>query len=274
MEDGQRKLVEQVVAAAFILSAASLLAQADTVSGGLNVNGRTFPLRHVYASAQPGFFDRQSEDIRVLLTDVPLPEDVRGEMFQLARMARQGQLHAVEVVLNAKGDPISGALFLQEFDGMASVSGMHRFQPEAMARNRVAGRMFAEGSRTFGGVTYHYEATFSAAIPRPPTTEETAAALASPAGLAAAAHLKAIRTGLEAFVATLTDRAAAGCRDAAAAERFAEVRAETPPDSRVVSLTGKDEDARVATVQGTRDGIIIEFSLKLRRHNGAWRIDR
>ena len=35
-------------------------------------DGKPINLAHAYASAQPGFFDQQTEDIRVLLTDLPL----------------------------------------------------------------------------------------------------------------------------------------------------------------------------------------------------------
>jgi hypothetical protein len=38
----------------------------------LIVDGKPVNLAYAYASAQPGFFDQQTEDTRVLLTDVPL----------------------------------------------------------------------------------------------------------------------------------------------------------------------------------------------------------
>ena len=272
MENRTRKLVQQVLAA--VLCADAVLAQAGTASGSLTINGEQIALRHAYASAQKGFFDAKSEDIRVLLTDVPVAEPDRANTFRLARLARDGQLHAIEVILSATGEPLSGALFVTGFNGMASVSGMHKFAPEAVERTRVAGRMFTDGPRTFSGVTYQYDARFSAAIPRPPTAEENAAALASPAAIAANGHLTAIRSSLEAFVATLTAEAAESYRLAGGAERFAEIRADTPADSRVVSITTTGDDTRVATIQGHRGTIVIESSLKLRLVAGTWKIER
>ena len=70
MEDGQRKLVLQGLVAAVLLWAATSHAQPATATGTMTVNGKTFALRHVYASAQPGYFDKKSDDIRVLFTDV------------------------------------------------------------------------------------------------------------------------------------------------------------------------------------------------------------
>jgi hypothetical protein len=62
-------------------------------------------------------------------------------------------------------------------------------------------------------VTYQYDARFTAPIPRPPTAEELAAALASPPALAATAHVAAIHRGqLAGFLATLAPSAAADYR--------------------------------------------------------------
>lgn len=276
MEDGARKLVVQVVAALVVFFFCYPLPTfAQGASGELTVNGQTFTLRHSYASAQPAFFDRALEDIHVLLSDVPLPDAALESPFQLARLARAGGVHAVEVVLNASGEPISGALYIAAFDGLASVSGMHRFERATLERLRVAGRLFTEAPQTFAGVTYRYDARFSAPIPRPPTAEETAAALASPPGLAARAHLEAIRKGFDPFLATLTARSAGAYRASDAADRFAELVADTPADCRVVSLTGTGS-TRTATVQGTRtrDGMLIEFSFTLRQEGQAWKVER
>jgi hypothetical protein len=275
VEDGTRKLVEQVLAAVILLWAATAHAQPENATGGMTVNGRELALRFVYASVQPGFFDKNTEDVRLLLTDVPVAEPLRGDVFALSRLARGGQLHGIEVVLDAKGEPMSGFLFLDAFDGMVSAAGMHRFEQKALERSLIAGRLFTDGSRTFSGVTWAYDVTFSSAIARPPTAEETAAALKSPPALAATAHLAAIQTSLDAFVATLTKSSAASFRSPGGVERFKQVRAETPPDSRVVSLASGPDDTRVATVQAVRrDGIIIEFFLNIRQEDTIWKIER
>ena len=276
MEDRQGKLVVQGLAAAIVFCiAATAYAQPGTATGTMTVNGKAFALRHAYASAQPGFFDKKSEDVRVLLTDVPLDEEQRADVFAISRLARSGQLHGIEVVVDAKGSPMSGAIFVEAFNGMASVAGMHKFEITAMERKLIAGRMFVEGSRTFDQVTWQYDATFSAPIPRAPTAAETAAALATPAGVAAIAHVKAIRSGFEAFVATLAEGSAARYRAPGGAALFKEIQAETPADSRVVSLTEGPGDTRIATIQGKRrDGVIIESVVKIRREGTSWKVER
>jgi hypothetical protein len=274
VEARQRKLVQRILAAA-ILWAGTAHAQPGTASGNMTVNGNVFALRHAYASVQRGFFDPKSEDVRILLTDIPLDEPSRTDMSVLTRLGRSGKLHAVEVVVDAKGSPMTGALFLEAFNGMASVAGMHQFDAKALERKLVEGRMFTDGPRTFAGITWQYDVTFSASIVRPPTAAETAAALASPAGRAAVAHVEAIFAGFDAFIATLTEKSAASFRAPGGRERFDEIRGETPAGSRVVTLVDGPDDTRIATMQGKRrDGVMIESSMKLRQEGGAWKVDR
>ncbi len=151
MEGGQGKLVVRKVilaAAAITLWTATAQAQPGTATGAVTVNGRQFELRYAYASVQPGSFDARTEDVRVLLTDVPVDEPSQADTTALVRLARTGRLHGIEVVLDAKGEPMSGSLFLDSFNGMASVSGVHRFEPKALERSLISGRMFSDSPRT------------------------------------------------------------------------------------------------------------------------------
>jgi hypothetical protein len=275
VEDGPRKLVKQIAAAAVLLCAAAAHAQPENATGAITVNGRPFSLRHAYASVQPGSLDKSTEDVRLLLTDVPVAEPQRGDVFALARLARSGKMRGIEVVIDANGEPLSGFLFLDAFDGMVSASGMHRFERKVLERLLIAGRVFTDGPRTFSGVTWEYDVTFSSAIPRAPTAEEKTALLKGPPALAAAAHLAAVQKGFEAFVATLTESAAASHRSPGGLKRFEDIRAETPPDSRVVALADGPDGTRVATVQAVRrDGVILEFFLRIHQEGVLWKIDR
>ena len=275
VEDGEGKLVKQIVAATVLLWAATAHAQPENATGAIMAQGRRFALRYAYASVQSGFFDKKSEDIRVLLTDVPVDEKVRGDVFALSRLADSGKLQGLEVVVDEKGQPMSGFLFLDAFDSMVSAAGMHKFERKALERTLIAGRMFTQGPSTFSGITWEYDVTFSAEIVRPPTKEEIAAALKSPPALAAAAHLDAIQTGFEAFVATLTNASAVSFRAPGGQARYNEIRAETPVASRIVMLAKGPNDTHIATVQSTRrDGVVLEDFLKLRQEGTAWKVER
>jgi hypothetical protein len=253
----------------------AVLAADGTAEGTLTLNGSVVPLKYAYASARPAFFDKNKEDIHVLLSDVPLNDEQRADVFELMKLGRKGAAHIVEVVLDADANPISGAFFAQVFNGMASATGMHRFERSAFDYKRVAGRLSTDGARSFQDITYEYAATFSATIPRPPTADEVAAALASPAGQAAAAYLAALRDSqLAAFVALLSEPAAVPYRGANAKAAFAALRADTPADSKVVWMTAPTETSAVATINGTRDGIVIETTIDLALIDGKWRVTK
>ena len=206
---------------------------------------------------------------------MPVADLARTDTFALARLARGGQLHGIEVVLDAKGEPMSGFLFLDSFNGMVSVSGVHQFERKAFERLLISGRMFTDGPRTFADLTWQYSVTFSTPIKRPPTAEETAAALKTPPAVAAAAHVKAILTSFDAFVATLAEPSAASYRSPGGrigSRRFAPRRPWTAGSSRwPKARTGRTSPP----YQGRRrDGVIIESSLTLRREGTAWKVER
>ncbi len=178
------------------------------MTGTLTLDGVPVPLTHVYATAQPGFFDKKKEDIHVLLSSVALSDEERGDAFALIELARQGKVSAVEVVIDAEGSPIGGSLFAKGFGGMVSAAGMHEFARERLERSVIAGRLSVKEPHTFMGVTYQYDARFTAPIPRPPTADELAAALSSPPALAAGAYVAAVHAGqLPGLLATLTEGA-------------------------------------------------------------------
>jgi hypothetical protein len=255
VESRQRELVHQSVlvlaslVALIITSSATRLCAQDTAdgtaSGQLIVNAVTVPLTHAYAIAQPGFFDKSKEDVRVLLSSVPLSKDALEDMFELIKLARTDRGHIVEVVIDASGAPISGAIYTKAFDGMVSASGMHTFTREHFERKRIAGRLAVTDPHTFSGVTWRYDATFSAAIPRKPTPEEFAVALASPPAKTAEAYV------------------------AAAIKRGAMVK-----DARVTGVETQPDGSVLVTVEGHENAIVIGYTLQVVRDGAGWKVSK
>jgi hypothetical protein len=257
------------------LSTAGARAQDARASGSLTINGTAVSLEHAYATPQAGFFDDHSEDIRIRLSDVPLPAETTTDEFSLVKLAREGAVRVVEVTVNANGEPMSGAIYAPEFNGLVSLAGMHKFAPQRIDRTTIAGRLWVEGVRDFMNVTYVYDATFSAAIPRPPTPEERAAALISPPARTVETYLSALRSDrLAAFVGTLSKAAAAEYSGAAGQARFKQLRAEMPPDAEPVNLTKLSDERVEISVEGHQDGILIEYVLTVVREAETWKIDK
>jgi hypothetical protein len=247
-----------------------------TASGRVMLDGTSVELKHAYAAAQPGFFDKSKEGVRVLLSDRPLSETERTDVFELIHAGRDGTATVVEVVIDADQRPISGALYARRFEGQVSATGMHRFEPSAFTRERLAGRLFVDGVHEFHGVAWQYEASFNALIPRPPTAEQVAAEIASAPGLAATAWIAAVAAGdREALLRLLLPQAAARWGSAFDA-RLADARADLPSGSRVVALSRPTPDRAVATVNAIRaaDGVLLESTLELAQDGGAWKIVR
>jgi hypothetical protein len=244
-----------------------------TVAGTMTFNGLVVPVRHVYASAQPGFFDRTAEDVHVLLSDRPLADRVRADTFEILRVVREERAHVLEVVIDATGQPISGSIFVPEVDGMISATGMHVFTREALEPRRIAGRLAVAEPHTFMSLTWQYSATFSAPIPRPPTDAERAASLATPPAEAAARYVAAVRDGdFDRFVSTLTGPEADGYRRADGRARFDQLRTDMPKDTRVVSLEPQTDGSVIATVEGHDGTVVVAYELRVVPDATGWKI--
>jgi hypothetical protein len=247
-------------------------AQEGAAAGTLLIQGERVELRHAYALAQPGFFDKSRDDVRVVISDVALDETSLNDPFALIHLARERRLRAIEVILDADREPIGGAIYDGAFEGMVSVAGIHVFEPTVFERDRVAGHLHTRDASSFRDVTFSYDVTFAAAIPRPPTAEELARTLASPPARAAGELLSALRDGsLERFRARLDPPLTSRYQGPGSEAAWSKLRAETPTDSHVVDVRADGSQA-VATVDGTRDGIVTEFTVTLVERSGDWRV--
>src|SRR6266404_7200597 len=77
--------------------------------GTLTVNGKTTKVAFAYARSVPGFFDKNTNDIQVIVSDVPLDAKALADEFVRIDLAKAGKLHAFEIVIGATGAPISTA---------------------------------------------------------------------------------------------------------------------------------------------------------------------
>ena len=246
-----------------------------TASGTLILNGSHFALHYAYAAAEPGFFDKTTEDIKILLSDVALSQEARDDVFALIRLGREDEAHVVEVVLDRTGGAISGAIYAKDFGGMVSVTGMHQFERRRLEYRVVDGRLWMKTPSEFSGVTFEYDAAFSAVIPRPPTPAEVAALLASPTGVAARGYLDALLSGaLERFRQTLSAGAAEDYRGPEGAARFAVLRTDMPRDSKVVSVNQLSDTSAKAVIQGHARRIVIEYVLSMALEDGVWKVGK
>lgn len=166
-------------------------------TGKLIVNNEITKFNNAYAVAIPGFFDKSKEDILVILTDVPLSEEAIDDNFERRKMTRDGNLHCVEVTIDANKNPISVTILHNAFDAMPSGRGYEVFEAKTFDEKVIEGKIYTSKQNEFFDTKYEYNATFRATIGRevPPTATEIEVAEKSPQAAAYRKYEKAIMAG-------------------------------------------------------------------------------
>lgn len=156
---------------ALLLSGAMSLAPAPVgagkAEGTLTVANAPVKLLHVCAQAQKGFFDPNSDDVLVLLTDIPLLGAARTDSFERRRLEKEGKLHAVEAVINAKGQAINVTVRHKALGGPPVSGGSTEdvFEPKTHDGKTLAGRLFRKSpGKSFDDVPYSFDVTFSVPV--------------------------------------------------------------------------------------------------------------
>jgi hypothetical protein len=161
-----------LVFAALSPLAFSLPAKADlaegAASGTLTVNGKTIKVAHAYARSVPGFFDANSNDTQVIVSDVPLDAAALADEFARIDLAKAGKLHAFEITIDAAGTPVSTAWRHNGFEGAMpnGISTADLFTKQVLDGKLVAGSYKSAEPAEFFGNTYAFDVTFRAAIAR------------------------------------------------------------------------------------------------------------
>ena len=167
-----------VAVAAFGLLTTSLLAtdgRADSApapladgkaEGTLTVNGKTTKVAFAFARSVPGFFDKNVNDILVIVSDVPLDAKALADESARARMAKAGKLHAFEITVDAAGEPVSTAWRHDGFKGPApsGLSSDDVFTKKVLDGKFVEGGYKSAAGEEFFGSTYAFDVSFRAAI--------------------------------------------------------------------------------------------------------------
>ena len=166
-----------VVVAAFGLLTISLTAtdgRADSpaaiadgkADGTLTVNGKVSKVAFAFARSVPGFFDKNVNDIQVIVSDVPLDAKALVDEFLRGRMAKEGKLHAFEITIDAAGTPVSTAWRHNGFKGPmpSGLSSDDVFTKKILDGKYVEGSYKSAAAEEFFGNTYAFDVTFRATV--------------------------------------------------------------------------------------------------------------
>ena len=146
----------------------------NEAEGKLIVNDEEIKFNYAYAFAQEGFFDKSQEDIVVIITDIPIPQEVIEDSFERKRMMSRDDLHCVEVVISHTLEPISVTILHNAFEAPPSGRGYEILKVNKLSQDIIEGEIHTSKPNEFFGTTYEYNAIFKANIFReiPPTDEE------------------------------------------------------------------------------------------------------
>jgi len=157
-----------VTVSAFAVLCALPAAAGDVqTEGTLTIAKVPVKLGHVYAAAQKGFFDEKSEDVLVLLTDVPLSGAALTDPLERRKMEKAGKLHAVEAVINVKGQAINVTVRGKEFGGPPVSGGSTEdlFETKVNDGKTIAGRLHrGKPGASFDDIPFTYDVTFTAPV--------------------------------------------------------------------------------------------------------------
>lgn len=179
-------------------TAAPLLADEGTASGKLTVGGKTTPLTHAYALARKDTFNPAKERIFIILSDVPVPAETLWDDFPGVKLAGAGQLHAVEVEVNADKSISSSAVVHEAFADSQSFQGTPApvFVAKTFSATDLEGTLTSGKQEDPKATKITYTATFRAPVLHRPAPTASGAAVAQTApGKVVLAFLKATAAG-------------------------------------------------------------------------------
>jgi len=139
-------------------TSASVPSGEDKVEGTLTVNGSAVSFKHIYAWTSEGAFDESKQDVHLLLTDLPVPEEkLKGRMGLMSGDEQQG----VQLTIDAEKAVIGGEVYHKSIEhGYFSSSGSHVFEPVSYDTKFVEGKVHSGGQHETFGDKWEYNATF------------------------------------------------------------------------------------------------------------------
>ena len=109
-----------------------------------------------------GFFEPKSNDIEVVLSDVPLTGAALTDSFERMKLAAKGTIHTFDIIVNAAGVPISSSFRHNGFVG-PSPSGFDSsdiFTKKMYSTKAIDARFRSADVHEFFGDTYAFDVSF------------------------------------------------------------------------------------------------------------------
>ena len=287
-----------VMAASLLAPAAMAQGGGDGVTGALQIGQERFTLKHAFAVMEEDpFSNGQKEKLVVLLSDVPLPNEMRRASndwrIWLSEQAGAGAIHGI--VLNIDPETkvwdsgnlaTKGGLMFYTESVFGGEERSLRFDPSGALGDRVAGKLSMKkpmAAMSDQESTWRAEAEFRSAVVRRPAVTAVltgADALKSPQYKIARAFLEACRKkDVEAIRATIEARSSGammamfiGADKEDTLNRFAQMAADTL-GYQLVKITVRGDTADLRFKDSKPDAMNSQ-TLYVALSAGQWKIVR
>ncbi len=179
--------------------------------GRLMVDGKAIEMTQVYAYAQPGFFDKNKQDVVVLMCDVPVPAKTVRDEFEILKLIETGKLHCVRQIINSEKQVINYEVMYKSF-GMRESGGSsyHVFEAKTLDSGKIEGRSRTTSpQKSFRDIPYSYDITLAASI-EPVPNKKAGTKLPSGGGALGKAYLAHNRKVLNMDIAEIKKSAPPG----------------------------------------------------------------
>jgi ankyrin repeat protein len=250
--------------------------------GTLVFNKQETPLAYSYAFVEEGSGKKSAKkNVVILLTNIPLADEVVREWTEKSRLADEGKLQAVELTISPEKHVISGQFWHK--DKSFSATGMHEFEPVTFDKKVAAGVLSIPSEHEFFGTTYRYRANFAARIAQPvqakttSTPAESSAAEQSAQGKVYRAYLKAMRdnnlTAVKGYVTK--DRRLeleAKMQDPEFKAMFDMIRAFGPSEVTLLRIQETGDKAELSVSGKQDDGSAGTGAISFVKEESEWRI--
>lgn len=240
-----------------------------TAHGTLEVAGKGSPLEYAYAVPQ------RNDEMLVILSDQPLADKELKDVFERIHRAEAGEIHIVEVTLDATKKPISVSVRHNAFTTRGGGGSTEdRYEEETSDKSTVAGRVYRVSPGEFDGVTFTYDATFTALIWKESApTYSGAAAKNSPQAKAALAFLKAGRAGDVAGIKKTIVAGSIADLEGPMGKDLVEMMklGSDPAKAKITRVDVNGTSAEVTLEQGTKESMETT-TIKLILENGQWKV--
>lgn len=269
---------EQIRGAATALSCCLLLMAmggtvlAQNVSGTVTINNDKFEMKYGGATLAPDSFDKTKNQVRIVVADQPVPQELLADEGQLWDLKSKGY-HGLEIQISLDKSNYSMIVISSTIPGTVSRSGtFDAKQLTVFTNTRVEGAM-QTAPQDHGGVMLGFAIKFALDIVPPeaaPTPADAAAAAGKESVKAYLSLVEAIRTGNK---QKILEMAPPDKRAQIDTPQFPEmlkfVQMMTPQDIKVLKAV-EAGDKSTLTTRGMSEGKPQRGKVYLTRVNGKW----